>query len=98
MAGAALGTGRVELALKVEQLTHEVEVGRNVGFLAPDEVVGVVEAHRHLVHEVGHRDGHRARYARQTVHQYALSALPSSVCTQSNKIFTLKSIQCTITA
>ena len=29
--------------LKVQQLAHEVEVGRDVGLLALDEVVGVVE-------------------------------------------------------
>ena len=59
---------RVQLPFEIQQLAHEVEVGRDVGLLAAHKVVRVVQAHRHLVHQVGHRDCHRARDPCQTVH------------------------------
>ena len=65
--GATLRTGRIELALEIQQLSHEVEIGRNVGLAPPHEIVGVVQRHGQLVHQVGHRDGHRTRYSGQTV-------------------------------
>ena len=43
--GRVVVTGAVEAQrpLKVQQLAHEVKVGRDVGLLALDKVVGVVE-------------------------------------------------------
>ncbi len=85
LAGAALRTGRVELALKVEQLAHEVEIGRDVGLAPAHEVVGVVERHGQLVHQVGHRDRHRTRDAGQTVHQHALLTIARRLCRREQK-------------
>lgn len=65
------GAVEAQRPLKVQQLPHEVEVGRDVGLLALDEVVGVVEGQVELLHQVGHGDRHRAADASQAVHQDA---------------------------
>lgn len=53
------GAAEPQRPLEVQQLAHEVEVGRDVGFLRLDDVVGVVHGQVELLHEVrdGHRDG-----------------------------------------
>lgn len=60
--GRAVVAGAVEpqCPLEVQELPHEVEVGRDVGLLALDEIVGVVERQVELLHQVRHRDGDRA--------------------------------------
>lgn len=64
--GRAVVAGAVEpqCPLEVQKLPHEVEIGRDVGLLALDEVVGVVERQVELLHQVRHRDGDRATDAR----------------------------------
>ena len=44
--------------LKVQQLPHEVEVGRDVRLFPLDEVIGVVEGQVHLLHQVGYSNCH----------------------------------------
>lgn len=65
------GAVQAQRPLKVQQLAHEVEVGGNVGLFPLDEVVRVVEGQVELLHQVGHRDGHRAADPCQTVNQDA---------------------------
>lgn len=65
------GAVEAQRPLEVQQLTHEVEVGRDVGLFPLDEVVGVVERQVELLHQVGHGDRHRAADAGQAVHQDA---------------------------
>ena len=70
----------VQRLLKVQQLAHKGEVGRDVGLAPLDEVIGLVEAHGLLRHEVGDGDGDRAADSRQAVHQDSLLAAPRLVC------------------
>lgn len=56
-AGALRRHVELELALEAVQLLHEMEVGRNVRLARPDQVKGVVQVKRALVHEVGDGDG-----------------------------------------
>ena len=65
--------------LKVQQLAHEVKVWRDVGLLALDEVVGVVERQVEPLHQVGHRDGNRTADTRQAVDQDAALLRPGLV-------------------
>lgn len=51
------GTVQPQRPLKVQELTHEVEVGRNVGLLPLDKVISVVEGEVEPLHQVGHGDG-----------------------------------------
>lgn len=51
------GTVQPQRPLKVQELTHEVEVGRNVGLLPLDKVISVVEGEVESLHQVGHGDG-----------------------------------------
>lgn len=46
--------------LKVQQLPHEVEVGRDVRLFPLNEVIGIVEGQIHLLHQVGYSNRHRA--------------------------------------
>lgn len=46
--------------LKVQQLSHEVEVGRDVRLFPLNEVIGIVEGQVHLLHQVGYSNCHRA--------------------------------------
>ena len=71
--GRAVVTGAVEAQrpLKVQELAHEVEVRGDVGLFPLDEVVRVVERQVELLHQVGHRDGHRSADPGQTVHEDA---------------------------
>ena len=62
----------VQIFLKVQQLSHEGEVGGDVGLAVLDVVVGLVEAHVLPRHEVGHGHGHRAADACQAVDQDSL--------------------------
>ncbi len=59
------------LALKLEQLAEEGEVGRDVALAAADEVERVVEAQVELEHEVGEREGDRPGDPRQAVDEHA---------------------------
>lgn len=66
--------------LKIQELTHEVEVGGNVGLFPLDKVVGVVEGQVESLHQVGHRDGDRAADAGQAVDQDAALLRSSLIC------------------
>lgn len=71
---------RLQLPLKVVQLLHEVEVGRDVGLARPHQVEGVVQAERHLVHEVGDGDGDRPTHTGEAVDQDALLVGSGFIC------------------
>ena len=68
------------MLLEIEQLAHEVEVGRDVALAQLDEVVGVVEGPPARVHEVGHGQGHRPADAGKTVDQDAVASAAGFVC------------------
>lgn len=67
-------------ALKVQQLAHEVEVGRDVRFFHLDNVVGVVHGQVKLLHQVGHGHGHRAADSGKAVHEDAALLTSSLIC------------------
>lgn len=71
LCGDTIVTGAAESQgpFKVKQLAHEVEVGRDVGLLHFDNVIGIVHGQVELLHKVSHchRDG--AADARQAMHQ-----------------------------
>lgn len=58
LAGGTVVTGTVEpqCPLKVQELTHEVEVWGNVGLLPLDKVISVIEGEVESLHQVGHCD------------------------------------------
>lgn len=66
--------------LEVQELAHEIEIGRNVGFLPLDEVVGVVQGEVEPLHQVGHGDRHRAADTSQAVDQDPTLLRPSLIC------------------
>ena len=81
LAGGAVITRAVQpqCPLKVQELTHEIEVGGNVGLLPLDKVVGVVEGEVESLHQVGHGHRDRAADAGQAVHQDAALLRPSLI-------------------
>lgn len=78
----------VQRLLKVEELAHEGEVGRDVRLALLDEVVCLVQAHGLLGHEVRHGHGHRAADASQTVDQDALLAIAGFICNTQSRYLT----------
>lgn len=50
------GTVQPQRPLKVQELTHEVEVWGNVGLLPLDKVISIVERKVESLHQVGHGD------------------------------------------
>ena len=60
LVGGTVITGAVQpqRPLKVQELTHEVEVWGNVRLFPLDKVVGVVERQVELLHQVGHCHRH----------------------------------------
>lgn len=79
------GAAQPQSPLKVQQLTHEVEVGRNVGLLHLDDIVGVVHGQVELLHEVGHRHRDRAADPRQAMHQDAAVLPPCFICVETKR-------------
>lgn len=94
LAGGAVvaGTAQPQRPLKVQQLTHEVEVGGNVGLLPLDEVVGVVEREVEPLHQVGHGDRDRAADAGQAVDQDAAVLGPSFICKTKGTLLVLRTM------
>lgn len=58
LVGGTVITGAVQpqRPLKVQELTHEVEVWGNVGLLPLDKVISVVEREVESLHQIGHGD------------------------------------------
>ena len=73
----------VQILLELEQLAEKVEVGRDDGALALDELVGVAHGHLGVLEEVGDGDGGGARHPRVAVDQHAGSLLPGFVCSHT---------------
>lgn len=58
-------------ALKVQELAHEVEIGRDVGLLHLDNVIRVVHGQVELLHEVRHRHGHGTADTGEAMNEHA---------------------------
>ena len=71
-----------ETLLKVQQLTHEGKVGRNVGFAPLHVVVGVVKTHFLAAHQVGHCDCNRPTDPSQAMDQHTLLLVSGFVYTE----------------
>ena len=84
-AGQGRGQGRLGLLLpldgllELEQLAHEVEVGRDDGAPQLDELVRLARAHGEVLDEVGDGDGGGARDPRLAVDQDRALAVPRHV-------------------
>lgn len=50
-------TVQAQCPLKVQELTHEIEVRGNVGLLPLDKVIRVIEGEVESLHQIGHSDG-----------------------------------------
>ena len=74
----------VQVLLKLQQLTHEVEVGRDDGPAGLDELVGVRHGHPGVLHQVGDDDGGRAGHTCLAVDEDALSGMLSFLCTHTH--------------
>lgn len=68
-----------DLGLKLEELPHEAEVGRDDAAALLDELEGLVELHTVGPHEVGQTNGGRAGDACLTVHKDTASFIPHRV-------------------
>lgn len=64
-------TLKSQRALKVQELTHEVKVGRDVRLLHFDNVISVVHGQVELLHEVRHCYSDRTTDARKAVNKHA---------------------------
>lgn len=84
------GTVKPQCPLEVQQLTHEVEIGGNVGLLPLDKVIGVVEGEVESLHQVGDGDGDGAADAGQAVDQDAALLRSSLVCVRSKQTHSYK--------
>lgn len=78
----------VEVLLKLQQLTHEVEVGGDNGSPGFDELVGVCHGHPCVLHQVGDHDGSRTRHPRLAVNQKANASLMCFLCREKQQIRT----------
>lgn len=87
LAGRPVITGTVQpqRPLKVQELTHEVEVWGNVGLLPLDKVISIVERKIESLHQVGHGDRDRATDSGQAVDQDAALFRSSLVCERWRK-------------
>lgn len=72
------GAGRrgQDLGLKLEELSHEAEVGRDDAATLLDELKGFVQLHAVGPHEVGKTNGGGAGDACLTVHKDTASFIP----------------------
>ena len=68
------------LLFKLEQLAHEVDVGRDDGAFVLDEGEGVAERALGARYQVGEHDGGRARHARLAVHQHTPAGRQGAIC------------------
>lgn len=78
----------VEVLLKLQQLTHEVEVGGDDGPPGFDELVGVRHGHPGVLHQVGDHDGGWTRHACLAVDQKAHTSLMCFLCRDKHQIRT----------
>lgn len=84
-------TVQAQCPLKVQELTHEIEVGGNVGLLPLDKIISVVEGEVKSLHQVGHSDCDGATDAGQAVHQDATLLCPSLICNRERKLESVES-------
>ena len=78
---AAVLASVLQCLVEVRQLTHEVEVGRDVGAHSTQELVGILQWQRHREHEIGDSDRHRTTDTSQTVYQHSHVLLPTFLYT-----------------
>ena len=72
-----------QVRLELDELLHEVEVGRDDGAARLEEVVGLLESEPLVVHEVGEADGGRPTHPRLTVHQHFAVTLTHRLCKET---------------
>ena len=70
----------VEVPLKLQQLAHEVEVGRDHRPAPAHVLVGVCHGHERVLHQVGDDDGGRPRHTRLAVDKHATATLVRLLC------------------
>lgn len=74
------GAAEPQCPLEVQELTHEVEIGRDVGFLHLNDVIRSVHGQVELLHEISHSHGDGAADASQAVHQDATVFASGFLC------------------
>ena len=74
----------VQVLLELQQLAQEVEVGRDDGALAFDELVGVAHGQLGVLEDVGDGDGGRPRDTGVAVDQHIGAVLPGIVCKEKS--------------
>ena len=99
-AGSAAGRGRSHVAvdgrrvtcgslkalLELEQLAHEVQIGRNDGTPLLDHRVRLDQSERRVTHQVGDGDGRRSRNSRVAMDQHGPVRFARLICKKSRKI------------
>lgn len=78
-------TLQTQCALKVQKLTHEVEIGRDVGFFHLDNVISIVHGQVELLHQIGHRHCDRAANACKAMDQDTAFLSPSFIWWKKEK-------------
>lgn len=79
-------TLQAQCALKVQKLTHEVEVGRDVGFFHLDDVVRIVHGQVELLHQIRHCHRDRAADACKAVDQNTALLSPSFIWWRKKRV------------
>lgn len=75
-AGAADTAGRSQALLKLQQLTHEIQIRTDDRTCVLHQLVRLYHRQTLVPHYVGDRDRCTARHAGLTVHQHAAAGLP----------------------
>ena len=73
----------VQVLLELQQLAQKVEVGRDDGALALDELVGVAHGHLGVLEDVGDGDGGGSRHPGVAVDQHVGAVLPGIICKET---------------
>ena len=74
-----------EAPLKLQQLTHEVEVGGHTGTSRLHKVVSRPQVIAEALHDVGHADSGRAGHAGMAVDQHSPSTGLHTICREQER-------------
>jgi len=85
--GSGVTCGSLKALLELEQLAHEVQIGRNDGTPLLDHRVGLDQSERRVTHQVGDGDGRRSRNSRVAMDQHGSVRFPRFICKDSKKNF-----------
>jgi len=80
-AAVVAATGSGEACLELDELSHEVEVGRDERAPQLEVVVRLVQTQSTGVHQIGDADGRRATDASTTMDQHLTTGLTNTLCT-----------------